>query len=97
MNKPLLRKRNFLLFAISLLFLTSAIVIYCIKSKFESKEKEGAENEEEGIPGVYLAMDLWSNMRTYPFKTMPAERFSEAYADEENGIERKLGWCQRSE
>jgi hypothetical protein len=42
------------------------------------------EVEGEGTPGIIPAMDMWSNMRTYPFKTMPAEHLSEAYTQTRN-------------
>jgi len=90
MKKPLLRKGKLSLYAIILLALASTITIYFAGVKFESKEEEG-ENEGEGVPGVYLAMDLWSNMRTYPFKSMPAEGFSESFAETKRmGLQNKL-------
>jgi len=90
MKKPLLPKGKLSLYAIILLALASTITIYFAGVKFESKEEEG-ENEGEGVPGVYLAMDLWSNMRTYPFKSMPAEGFSESFAETKRmGLQNKL-------
>lgn len=37
------------------------------------------EEEGEGIPGIMKAMDLWSDMRTYPNPQMDARPFTAAY------------------
>ncbi|MGB8195280.1 MAG: T9SS type A sorting domain-containing protein [Chitinophagaceae bacterium] len=44
----------------------------------EGEEGEGGE-EEEGIPGVLRSMDLWSEMRTYPNKTMSQTAYYQSF------------------
>lgn len=60
----------------------------------KSEEAERDAEEREGIPGVLKQMDLWSEMRTYPNKTMDASAFNKSYemaramaiAEEKNAI-----------
>ncbi len=60
----------------------------------KSEEAERDAEEREGIPSVLKQMDLWSDMRTYPNKTMDASAFTRSYeiaramaiAEEKNGI-----------
>lgn len=44
----------------------------------KGEEFEGGE-EEEGIPGVLRSMDLWSEMRTYPNKTLSQTAYYESF------------------
>ena len=46
---------------------------------FEHEESEEEEAAEGNLPGIIKAMDLWSDMRTYPNKSMNASTFSEAF------------------
>src|SRR4030095_6240559 len=46
---------------------------------FEHEESEEEEAAEGNLPGIIRAMDLWSDMRTYPNKSMNASTFSEAF------------------
>src|SRR5688572_5979178 len=41
----------------------------------------GEEEGEEGLPGVFLSMNEWSNMRTYPHKTMDKLAFYNGYEE----------------
>jgi len=61
-----------LLLIASLLFFTDA------KHYFTSLENENEEEENEGkgIPGIMHAMELWGDMRTYPFPDMRSENYS---------------------
>ena len=89
MKKPLLPKGKLSLYAIILIALASTITIYFASAEFKSHGEE-EENEGEGIPGIMHAMELWGDMRTYPFSDMRAERFSEAY-DQTRRMEIKKG------
>src|SRR5689334_18644943 len=82
MKKPLLPNGKLFLF-ILFLSLVGLVTTYYLINKHHATETEG-EEEGEGTPGIIPAMDMWSNMRTYPFKTMPAEHLSEAYAQTRN-------------
>ncbi len=64
-----------ILLAASVLFFRDADSYF---SKFENEEEE---HEGEGIPGVMHAMDLWGDMRTYPFADMRSEKFSESFKE----------------
>jgi hypothetical protein len=46
---------------------------------FISSEEHEEGGEEEGIPGVLRSMDLWSEMRTYPNKTLEGTRYGAAF------------------
>ncbi len=65
------------LLVISLIAVLS--VIYIVRSESHSEEEGEYEEEGEGTPGIMRAMDLWSEMRTYPFKTLPAQGYSRAF------------------
>lgn len=68
------RRVGFLVF----LLLSSALMVVLFHlDRFESGEME--ENEGEGIPSILKQMDLWSEMRTYPFKSMDATAFLSSY------------------
>jgi photosystem II stability/assembly factor-like uncharacterized protein len=69
MKKPLR-----LLFYCSLVLAVTASAFVLLHS---GKEFEG--EEEEGIPGVLRSMDLWSEMRTYPNKTMSKTAYYESF------------------
>ncbi len=61
--------------------LALAFILIMLALKFSESDHEEGEYEEEGegIPGVMRAMDLWTEMRTYPFKTLPAQGYSRAF------------------
>jgi len=72
-------KKPLLLLAYGTLTLALLCSLFFILRPGENfKEGEGGE-EEEGLPGVLLAMDLWSDMRTYPNPSMPGTGYAQAY------------------
>ena len=92
MKKPL---RKTIYSALCLLTLIGVVVL-CSKLNFNKGEPwyESAESEEEegeAVPGILRAMDLWSNMRTYPDKRMNASSFSEAFEKTKRQVEVRMG------
>ena len=78
------------IYSILLLLITAAVTIYMKGNDGEAWfESEGRE-EEEGIPGIMRAMDLWSDMRTYPNKRMNASTFSEAFEKTKRQVEVRM-------
>src|SRR5215211_1256492 len=68
------------LFAFVKLRVALMVSLFFILKPHERFGEEGEEGEEEkGTPGVLLSMDLWSNMRTYPYETMSQKGFSDSY------------------
>ena len=64
-----------------LLLLAASVIYFTDAKKSLFRIENGSEEEEhegKGIPGVMHAMDLWSDMRAYPFPDMKAEKFSES-------------------
>jgi len=62
-----------------LLLLTAGVLCFTDAKDYFSRienENEEEENEGKGIPGIMHAMELWGDMRTYPFPDMRAEEFS---------------------
>ena len=91
MKKPLLKTIYSSLCLLTLI----GIVVLCSKLNFNKGEAwyESAESEEEegeGVPGILRAMDLWSNMRTYPNKRMNASSFSEAFEKTKREVEVRM-------
>jgi Secretion system C-terminal sorting domain len=65
--------RLYLLYATSLIFISS--LISCSTNEMEEEEGE----EEEGIPIIYTALGHWGEMRTYPNKSLDARPFYQSY------------------
>jgi len=67
-------------------FYSKAVVLCClialgsllITLSFTSHLPEKKE-EEEGVPGVFSSMNLWGEMRTYPFKRFPSESYTRSF------------------
>lgn len=73
-------KKPLRLLAFGTLGMALIVSLFFILKPHERLGEEGEEREEEeGIPGVLLSMDLWSSTRTYPNKTMSSKGFSESY------------------
>ena len=60
-----------------LTYCTITLALFTALAYFFAPEHlfEGEEGGEEGLPGVFLSMNEWSNMRTYPHKSMDELRF----------------------
>jgi len=50
-----------------------------LSSKNFSSIDSSVNKKKNGIPGSMRAMDLWSDMRTYPYQTMDASSFSTSF------------------
>ena len=86
--------RKTIYFSFSLLTLIGAGYL-CSKLNFNKGEAwyesgESEEEEGEGTPAILRAMDLWSDMRTYPNKRMNAATFSEAFEKSKKEVEVRL-------
>lgn len=67
-----------LLLYCSILLAATAGAFFLLHERNEL-EFEGENEEEEGIPGVLRSMDLWSEMRTYPNKTMDETAYYQSF------------------
>src|SRR4030095_8972372 len=95
--KPFMKRILRLSIYSMVLLLATAAVTFCMKANFnegeawfEHEESEEEEAAEGNLPGIIRAMDLWSDMRTYPNKSMNASTFSEAFEKTKRELEVRM-------